>query len=284
MKFLIFTEFGELLDLAMWLQDEGHEVIMHLPNHEYQKIGYGIIKKEKDWHTCLGQGYIWCFDGCTFGNLQDWLRQRGESVFGGSEKRYKLENNRQLGQAWFKEAGFLQPESKNFKSIDDAIKFVQENKDRRWILKQNGDAPKSLNHMGKFDQSVDMLFHLNELKSGWNEGEFGKFDCDLMEVVEGLEVAASAFFNGTDFLTNKAGKVVGYLNFEDKKEADGGTGETTGEMGTTFLGVDETNTLFKEIMLKPKVLQVLRNSRIPWSLRHQLYQDGERYSGLRAYL
>jgi phosphoribosylamine--glycine ligase len=261
MKYLIFTEFGELLDLAIHLQDvEKQDVTIHIPTHDYQKIGDGIVKKEKDWFNCLGQGYTWVFDGCSHGRLQEWLRERGEVVFGGSEMGDKLENDRQLSQAWFKKAGFYQPESKNFKSIDDALKFVQKNKDRRWILKQNGDAPKSLNHMGKFDGSIDLIYHLEGLKAKWNEAEFGKFDCDLMEVVEGLEVAASAFFNGSEYLRNKEGKVVGYLNFEEKKEADGATGETTGEMGTTFIGVTEDNNLFKEILLKEEIIKGLRNA------------------------
>lgn len=234
---------------------------MHIPSHEYQKIGDGIIQKEKRWWNCIGKNYIWVFDGCSYGDLQDWLRSRGELVFGGSEKGDRLENDRQLGQAWFKAAGFKQPESKNFKNIVDAEKFVKENSDRRWILKQNGDAPKSLNHMGKFDDGRDMLYHLEELKKKWSESEFGKFDCDLMEVVEGLEVAASAFFNGQDYLRNKDGKVVGFLNFEEKKEANGQTGETTGEMGTTFIGVTEDNTMFREILMKPKILEGLRNAK-----------------------
>ena len=262
MKYLIFTEFGELLDLAIHLQDvEKQDVTMYIPNHEYQKIGDGIIKKEKEWFTCVGKGYTWVFDGCSHGALQEWLREKGEFVFGGSEMGDKLENDRQLSQKWFKAAGFVQPKSQNFKSIDDALKFVTKNSETRWILKQNGDAPKSLNHMGKFDGSVDLTYHLNELKSKWNEADYGKFDCDLMEVVEGLEVAASALFNGQDYLRNSQGKVVGFLNFEEKKEADGATGETTGEMGTTFIGVTEDNTLFKEILLKEEIIKGLRNAK-----------------------
>jgi phosphoribosylamine--glycine ligase len=127
MKFLIFTEFGELLDLAIHLQDiEKQEVVMHIPNHEYHKIGEGIIKKEKNWWDCIGKGYIWIFDGCAYGSLQYWLREHGELVFGGSIMGDKLENDRQLGQEWFKKAGFKQPTSKNFKSIEDAIAFVTE--------------------------------------------------------------------------------------------------------------------------------------------------------------
>lgn len=258
MKFIIHTEFGELLDLAIHLKNEGNEVCMYIPNKDYSKIGDGIIEKIENWHQELGKGYIWVIDGCAHGNLQDWLRAQGEFVFGGSEMGDKLENDRQLGQKLFKSAGFYQPESKNFKDIDSAIEFVLSNKDRRWILKQNGDAPKSINHMGKFDDNIDMIFHLQSLKKRWNETAYGKFDCDLMEIVEGLEVACSAFFNGNEFLKNKAGKVVGFLNFEEKKECDGGTGETTGEMGTTFIGTTEDNQLFKDIIMRPKIIAVLK--------------------------
>lgn len=257
-KFIVFSEFGELLDLAIHLKNEGNDVVMYIPDRESKKVGDGIIEKIENWHNELGKGSIWLVDGCKDGNLQDWLRSQGEAVFGGSEMGDKLENDRQLGQKLFKSAGFYQPESQNFKDIDSALDFVLNNKDRRWILKQNGDAPKSLNHMAKFDGNIDMIFHLQSLKKRWNESQYGKFDCDLMEIVEGLEVACSAFFNGTEFIKNKEGKVIGFLNFEEKKECDGGTGETTGEMGTTFIGTTEDNQLFKDIILRPKIIAVLK--------------------------
>ncbi len=259
MKLYIHSEFGELLDLAIHLQDiENHEVVLGVTNPDYEKIGEGIVKKDTKWWNYLNQGWIFVFDGCEDGNLQDWLRSKGELVFGGSEQGDKLENDRQLGQKLFKAAGFKQPMSKNFKDLDVALDFIKKNSDRRWVLKQNGNAPKSLNHMGKFDSNEDMVFHLEGLKKSWNEAHMGKVDFDLMEVVEGLEVAASAFFNGKEYMQNKDGKIVGYLNFEEKKEANGNTGETTGEMGTTFIGVTEDNKLFADILLRDKIVEALK--------------------------
>ena len=257
-KYLIFTEYGEILDLALHLKNKGYEVYMYISDPKYRKIGDGLIDKVDNWLSEMGKGYIWVFDGCAHGSLQDKLREKGELVFGGTEATDKLENDRQLGQKLFKKAGFIQPFSKNFKSIDDAVKFVNDNKDKRWILKQNGNAPKHLNHMGKFDDNVDMIYHLNVLRKSWSESEYGQVDFDLMEVVSGLEVAASAFFNGKDWLKDKQGKIVGYLNFEEKKECDGNTGETTGEMGTLFMGVNEDNKLFKEIIAKDEITKLLK--------------------------
>jgi len=254
MKFLIFTEHGEIADLAAYLLHvEGHDVLMHIHNHSCEQIADGIVPKLKEWWRAVGKDYVWVFDSCSFGDLQDWLQESGEAVVGGSKAADELENDRQLGQEWFREAGFDQPFSKNFKDIDAVLEFVREHSDTLWILKQNNDAPKSLSHKGQFDTNEDMIFHLEELKKHWNEAEFGHFDCDLMEVVQGTEVAASAFFNGEEWLTNSKGKIVGYLNFEEKKEADGGTGETCGEMGTTFVGVDEDNDLFARILLRPPI-------------------------------
>jgi phosphoribosylamine-glycine ligase len=261
--FIIWSKFGELLDVAIQLKQEKCEVFFYVSEKDYAEIGEGIVPKLKDWEwlDCLGKGYIWCIDGCDDGHFQDWLRAKGEFVFGGSKQGDRLENERQLGQDWFKKAGFYQPFSKNFKDIDSALKQVTDHPEIKYILKQNGGAPKSINHMGKFEGSEDMIYHLTELKKKWNEAEFGPVDFDLMEVVTGLEVAASVFFNGKDYMKNEKGKVVGYLNFEEKKESEKGMGVTCGEMGTTFIGTDEDNKLFKDILIHDKLLTVLRASK-----------------------
>ena len=260
LTFICMTEYGEILDVCLRLKDEGYGVYMNVADPDHKKIGDGLVEKVTDWHQCIGKGYVWLFDGCSRGNLQDWLRSRGEKVFGGSELGDKLENDRQAGQRWFRKAGFNQPESFNFKDINSALEFIKKNADKKYILKQNSDAPKSLNHLTKFPGSEDMIFHLEELKMRWNESEYGKFDCDLMQVVEGIEIAASAFFNGTDYMKDDKGKVVGWLNFEHKKETDGDLGETTGEMGTLFYGCNETNKIFAKILMNPEIVRVLRKS------------------------
>ena len=51
MKFIFFTEFGEIADLAIHLQDvEGHEVVFHVANKDYDKIADGILTHVNDWY------------------------------------------------------------------------------------------------------------------------------------------------------------------------------------------------------------------------------------------
>lgn len=256
-KFFVFSTYGELLDLAMHLSEK-YETLFYVQNDNCKDIGNGIVKKADNWHDYLGQEYIWIIDGTENSKLQDWLRKKGEWVVGSNETMSEYEDDRQLGQELFKKAGFNQSESSNFTDFDDAIDFIKENSDKRYILKQNGGAPKSLNHLSKFDGGVDMIFHLEELKKSWKESEYGELNFDLMEVVEGTEIAASAFFNGHDWLRNSEGKVVGFINVEEKKESDGGLGEMTGETGTVFLGVTEDNELFADILLRPEITALLK--------------------------
>lgn len=274
-KFFIFSTYGELLDVAVQLQREKEEVIMYVPDAPNKKTGDNIVPKATNWHDYLNKGYTWVIDGCENAELQDWLRDNGEIVVGTNKALAEMEEDRQKGQAWFKETGFNQPESQNFTDFDEAIEYVQ-NSDARLILKQNGNAPKHLNHMSKFEGGVDMIYHLNELKKSWSEAEYGKVDFDLMEVVEGTEIAASAFFNGHDWLRDEKGKVVGYLNIEHKKQLNGDLGATTGETGTLFIGVTEDDELFKDILLRPAITAKLKkeNYRGVFDINGSLTKDG----------
>jgi phosphoribosylamine-glycine ligase len=259
MKFIFFSEFGETLDLAAYMTNVCKaEVVFYIHDVHSRNVGKGIVHQVENWFQFLGQDFTWIFDSCAFGALQDWLRSKDEAVFGGCEAGDHLENDRQANQAWFREAGFHQPTSKNFTAIDAALKFVQDHADKRWVLKQNGEAPKSINHIGKFANNEDMIHHLTEMQRSWNESQFGPFNCDLMEFVSGMEVAASVFFNGNDYIRNSKGRVIGFLNFEEKKESDGGLGETCGEMGTTFLPVDERHPLFRRIVMREELTNKLK--------------------------
>src|SRR3954469_12463256 len=98
-KFFVFSEFGEILDLAIHLKHkEKHEVVMHIPDKASKRIGDGIIDKTDEWYRYIGEDYIWVFDSTSLGDLQDWLREKGEAVFGGSAAADEMENERQKNQ------------------------------------------------------------------------------------------------------------------------------------------------------------------------------------------
>src|SRR5260221_4570089 len=112
-KFYIYSTYGELLDVALYLQNvENCEVVFAVPDHSCEKIGDGLVKKDNNWFNYVSKGYIWVVDGCENGELQDYLRTHNEAVFGnGGKLSEELENDRRKGQDLLKKAGFNQPES-----------------------------------------------------------------------------------------------------------------------------------------------------------------------------
>jgi phosphoribosylamine--glycine ligase len=259
--FVFITDFGEITDLAFHLKyHEKQNVVMQIKDSKWKKIGDGLIEKIDDFHEYLGQGAIFVFDGANSGKVQDYLRGQGEAVFGGSLLGDELENNRDKGQDLFKKMGFNQPFYQNFSDLDKLLEFVKVHKDKHYVLKQGGDLPKSMNHISKFEKSVDMIEHLEKLKQEWNSTEYGKPDFQLMEKVEGVEIAASAWWNGNDWMRNADGKIVGWGNGEEKKEIAGGIGTTTGETHTTFFPMSEDDELFKDILLRPALANWLKKS------------------------
>ena len=277
MRFFFHSQYGETADLAIHLQEvEGHTVLMFVEDAAYRRIAEGIIEHTTEWWRYIGKGYIFVFDGCTHGDLVEWLREQGEYVVGGTTETDSMENDRGKHQKWFKKLGFDQPISKEFTDFDEAIAFVQEHPDTQWVLKQVAEAPKSLSHVGKFENSQDVLFKLRELQKSWKEHEYGPVAFEMMEKVEGTEIAASAFFNGKQFLKNGSGRVVGYINAEDKKESDGQLGSTTGETGTSFLGATEDNELFRSILLREGIEEYLAGNdyRGVWDVNCILTADG----------
>ena len=253
-KFIIISKYGEILDIAINIPGS----VFYVQNHDYHSIGKGMVDKD-DWYRYLGLDYTWIIDDCDNGEFSDWLRSRGEKVFGSNKIGNDLEENRQASQKLFESFGFKQPMSENFTDIDKMLEFIKANSGKRLILKQNGTAPKSVNHMSKFDGCDDLIQHIEELKEKWNKNEYGDFNCDIMEVVDGVEVACTVFFNGQDFARNEKGKIIGFLNFEEKKECDGGLGATVGEMGTTFFGCTEGNKIFDKIIIPDKLGQFLKD-------------------------
>lgn len=256
-KYFIYSEFGEALDIGLKLQEEGNEVLWHVENADYHKIGENMLHAAKHWYRHLGMGYTWYVDGTSTGKFQDWLRSKGEFVFGSSDKGAKLEENRQAGQQLFKRMGLYVPFSQNFKDLTAPLDFVKKHRDKKYILKQNV-GPKSINHKTKFDGAEDMIFHLEELKSKWNKAEWGDFDADLMEQVEGTEIAVSAFFNGKNFLKGTDGKIAAFINLEHKKAYDKNLGPTCGEAGTVFITANSDNKLVKQLLENKALIDVLR--------------------------
>lgn len=240
--------------IAYLMKKEGHEVKLFIDDADRKENFENMVEKTDDWRKELdwvgkGDNSLIVFDDIGYGKIQDQLRKEGYSVFGGSEQADKLEGDRQYAQEIFAEAGIKTVPIKNFKDIPSTIDFIKNNKGA-WVIKQNGHASKSLNYVGYFDDSRDVLNVLENYQVNL-KGEMRTIT--LQQKIKGVEIGIARYFNGTDWVGPME------INVEHKKFFPGDMGPATSEMGTlVWYDDNEENKLFKETLgkLKPHLQKI----------------------------
>jgi phosphoribosylamine--glycine ligase len=231
-KFLFISRWGEILDIAFAVLQEGNTVKMFIEDKHSKEIGFGFVPKVSDWRKHIDWADILVFDYTGYGKICDELRAKGKIVFGGSEYTDKLEQDRNFGQAELQKHKVKVLPSKEFKTFEDAIIYVKQNPDA-YVIKPSGETQelKQLLFVGNDDEGLDVIRVLKAYEKSWGNN-FGDFQ--LQRKVKGVEVSVSAFFNGVEFL-----KPVN-ITFEHKKLFPKELGVSTGEMGTSMFWVKES--------------------------------------------
>jgi phosphoribosylamine--glycine ligase len=236
-KFLFVSHEALSGDLAWKIQNEGHKVKCWIENSTDEYDGF-LEKVGNHWKNYVDWADVIVFDDTGFGKEADILRQAGKAVVGGSEYTDKLELDREFGQSEMRRLGMLTLPSWDFDNYDNAIKFLIENPGR-YVFKPSGKLSSDWSGfllMGKEEDGKDMLEILNSNKKVLSKN-IKQFQ--LQKHVSGVEVGASAFFNGEKFITPIL------VCFEHKRLFPGELGPMTGEMGSSMFW-SEPNFLFQE--------------------------------------
>ena len=146
------------------------------------------------------------------------LRSLGYKVIGGSPFTDKIEEERQFATDLMKRIMDV-PESTSFKNWEEGIRFVKNfEPDERLIFKPNdSEAPKEYTYLAK--DVDDLVEAMQSFKSEWKWKE----DFQIQKFVKGTEVDFSAYFNGTEYITNSL-----IIYFENKPIMPGDIGPATG--------------------------------------------------------
>ena len=250
MKFLILEPECAWTSIAWRLQEfEKQDVRMFGAKADGIEHLEGMVKHVKTLEEGLNwvgrSGYI------LSGDESDMtpLRKRGFKVYGGNAWTNKMENDRIFGLSVAKQAGVAVPNFHQINSVDEAIKFVKSHPDA-YALKQTGHAPKQWSYIGHKDDGSDVVLQLEWIKTQPEFKSMTKFPFILQELVEGLELAASAFWMAGDWKRDDDGKVVVTISREHKKSQHGDTGLTCGESGTVALMTTTKIKLFQETVEK----------------------------------
>ncbi len=241
LRFLIISRWGETLDLAYTLSNEGHSVKMFIEDKAMREVGDGFVKKCRKWRSHVSWADLIIFDYTGYGEEAAELRAEGKLVFGGTPYTDQLELDRNFGQNELKRHKVKTLNYQEFTNTDDAIAYVQKHPNK-YVIKPCGEIQdyKQLLYVGQEDDGGDIIRVLRAYQKTWGH-EFGVFQ--LQKKVTGVEVAVSAFFNGKTFI-----KPIN-VSFEHKKLFPKELGVSTGEMGTSMFWVDE-NPMFDATLKK----------------------------------
>ncbi len=233
-------------NIALTLKNEGCDVRLYIGRKQEKRNFHNLVPKTTQWKKELrwvGKDGLIVFDDIGFGSQQDALRRKGYSVFGGSALGDKLEEDRQWAQEIFKRYGMKTLPTRNFKGIESAIAFTRRH-EGPWVIKQNKDASKWTNYVGRFKDNRDVISMLENYKKNYG----AKLHViTLQKRVYGVEIGIGRYFNGNDWV----GPIE--MNVEHKKLFPGDLGPSTGEMGTlAWYDDNEKNKLFQETLAKLK--------------------------------
>jgi phosphoribosylamine--glycine ligase len=241
-NFLFISIEGLIGDIAWQILKEGHNVKYFIENPEERDINDGFVPKVDNWEKEVDWADVIIFDDVLGqGEKAKKLRDKGKFVIGGTPYTDRLEDDRAFGQEELKKAGVNILPYKEFRSFDDAIKFVEKNPGR-YVIKPSGEAQniKGLLFIGEEDDGRDVIQVLGDYKSAWAD-KIPVFQ--LQKRILGVEIAVGAFFNGKEFIYPVN------VNFENKKLFPGNIGPSTGEMGT-FMFWSGPNKLFNDTLKK----------------------------------
>ena len=244
MKILFLSGWGSAVPLAMACEEAGHETRFWIQDKDSLDVGDGFITKAKDWKELLGWCDLLISDDTHMAKITDPFRDNGIPVIGGTKMTDALEEDRGMGQKLFKAAGLDVLESKEFKTMEEAISYVQDNPGP-YVVKVSGTAQndKTSTYVGQMEDGADIVPVLEHMAEKLEKGVEG---VEIQEKVDGLEVALTGFFNGEKFIGPC------FVNFEHKKlmswKCQSGIGPNTGEMGTTGYWLDQEIPLFQKVM------------------------------------
>lgn len=241
LRFLIVSKWGDSLDVAYGIQQEGNEVKFYVDYAPMREVGVGVVPRVRKWETHVKWADVIVFDYTGYGKIASELRAAGKLVFGGSEYADKLEQDRNFGQSELKRHKVKILDYKEFEGPAEAVKYVEDHPNK-YVIKPSGDMQeyKQLLFVGREDDGSDVISMLKAYRKTWGD-DMGVIQ--LQRKVTGVEVAVAAFFNGQEFL-----KPIN-ISFEHKKLFPRELGVSTGEMGTSMLWKDE-NAIFNATLKK----------------------------------
>ena len=238
-KFLILSQCGDGMGLALRLQAEGHSVKLKIFDSHFEHQGKGLVDLCGEYE--FGQTVI--ADVTDYGPLLDKFRDEGAKIFAGGVYADKLEKDRTLAKEVMDEAGILTPKAKSAGSWEDAARLVKEFGEisERIVIKPEG----SLSGVVPSYCAKSVEDGLAMLEQFRGEHPQSEIDITIQEFIEGVAVSTEGWFFGKDWSEGMFNHTI-----ERKHFLNDDLGPSGGCTGNVVWKCDSSDPLVTETLLK----------------------------------
>lgn len=246
MKILIYSKEGDSLFMVPRLQREGHSVCVFIKEKDHRRAYEGMTEKVNTLEDGLRTNPdVVFFDMVGDGKIADYLK-RTYNVVGGGAFNDRAELDRAYGMKLMKIAGINFPETHEFNSPKEAIRFVEQNPER-YVVKVDDNQSCFTSYVSDSPEDmIEMIEHMEREKLFDSKKGFV-----LQVFVEGIEISTAGTFDGNDFVPQSFNHTI-----EEKKFMTGGLGSTTGSEGSlVFFNDDPSDRLVKNLKRMTSILR-----------------------------
>lgn len=240
MRILLMSSGGIGCSMLLRLQHEGHVCDWYLiePEPRQHKVLSGLIPTPLADKPDFSPYDLIIFDSTGNGELAEEASKHAP-VIGDSALASRLEDDRLYGIQIMEECGIEVPRYETFTEPEAAKEFILEFP-KRYVFKPFvvDGVEQECDTTYVADSAEDLLKVIDKV---WHDSHETPFL--LQEVVEGVEIAANGYFDGTyfHFVTH---------TLEEKKFMSGGYGPNTGCSGNLIYWPERENRLIREGIMK----------------------------------
>lgn len=248
MKFMMVSKCGEGAHLLYRIGEEDNDVRIHIVDKEYRKTFSGMLEQENlSW---IDKDTIVIFDFSGMGDIADNLRAQGHYVFGASKFADKLENDRAFGLKTMRDCGIEVPCTYEFKDFETSIKFINDNKEKRFVFKPSGESlPSRLTYCGS--DAEDLIFYMRYVQKYYDKD----IDSFILQEFVGGPIVSSEFWCAGDkgfiWPGNHTVEVKKFMN-DDKGPSTGCAGNLIWLATDLDLALDEGILCIEETCVKER--------------------------------
>jgi phosphoribosylamine---glycine ligase len=238
-KFLILSDAGDGVGLALRLKIEGHESKIKIFDPLHDEYGKGLVDCACEYSA--GQTVV---ADCTgFGHILDIFKGEGVRTFGGGVFADKLEADRGLAEEVMRNADIETPKSAKSGDWSDAAKMCKKlaSANGKVVIKPEG----ALSGVVPSYVASDVEDALTMLKQMEREHSGSEIELTIQEFIEGTPVSTEGWFNGEEWIPGMFNHTI-----ERKQFLDGDLGPSGGCTGNLVWPCDAKDPLVKETLLK----------------------------------